>query len=57
MRPEPLSATADPLIDRRDEADSYPDVWWGEQGIDALIWADPIPYVPPELRPDAEMQS
>jgi hypothetical protein len=21
-----------------------PDVWWGEDGIDALIWADPRPY-------------
>ncbi len=21
-----------------------PDVWWGEHGIDALIWADGQPY-------------
>jgi hypothetical protein len=21
-----------------------PDVWWGEEGIDALLWADPRPY-------------
>lgn len=21
-----------------------PDTWWGEDGIDALIWADPLPY-------------
>ncbi len=21
-----------------------PDVWWGEDGIDALIWADAEPY-------------
>lgn len=24
-----------------------PDVWWGESGIDALLWADPAPYGPP----------
>jgi hypothetical protein len=24
-----------------------PDVWWGEDGIDALIWADPAPYDAP----------
>lgn len=22
-----------------------PDVWWGHDGIDAPIWADPRPYV------------
>lgn len=22
---------------------SPPEVWWGEQGIDALLWADPPP--------------
>lgn len=21
-----------------------PDVWWGPEGIDALIWADGVPY-------------
>jgi len=21
-----------------------PDVWWGSDGIDALFWADGIPY-------------
>jgi len=21
-----------------------PDVWWSADGIDALIWADPLPY-------------
>jgi hypothetical protein len=21
-----------------------PDVWWGADGIDALIWADGLPY-------------
>lgn len=25
-----------------------PDVWWGEHGIDALLWADPTPYAPPD---------
>lgn len=24
--------------------DFEPDVWWGEHGIDALIWADARPY-------------
>lgn len=24
-----------------------PDVWWGEGGIDTLIWVDPIPYKSP----------
>lgn len=24
-----------------------PDVWYGEDGIDALIWADPLPYRDP----------
>jgi len=25
-----------------------PDVWWGADGIDALIWADGPPYVHPD---------
>jgi hypothetical protein len=24
-----------------------PDVWWSADGIDALIWADPLPYCRP----------
>jgi hypothetical protein len=24
-----------------------PDVWWGEDGIDAMIWADGQPYSGP----------
>jgi hypothetical protein len=24
-----------------------PDVWWGTDGIDALLWADPVPYENP----------
>jgi hypothetical protein len=24
-----------------------PDVWWGEDGIDALLWADAEPYAYP----------
>ena len=29
-----------------------PDVWWGEDGIDALLWADAEPYAyPPKERP------
>ena len=31
-----------------------PDVWWGEHGIDALIWADPAPYRRPEEPSDKE---
>lgn len=27
--------------------ESAPDVWWGPDGIDALIWADPRPYEAP----------
>ncbi len=34
-------------------AESEPDVWWGHDGIDALVWADPIPYVLPD-EDDAE---
>ncbi len=29
------------------EAADEPDVWWGEDGIDAMIWADPTPYREP----------
>lgn len=41
-------------FDRTETADFHPiwsgdfrlpDVWWGESGIDADIWSDPIPYV------------
>jgi hypothetical protein len=28
--------------------DAEPDVWWGECGIDTLLWADGIPYACPE---------
>jgi hypothetical protein len=24
-----------------------PDVWWGSDGIDALLWSDPPPYADP----------
>jgi hypothetical protein len=24
-----------------------PDVWWGADGIDALVWADGTPYAEP----------
>lgn len=27
-----------------DDEPEPPDVWWGECGIDAGIWADPRPY-------------
>lgn len=30
------------------ESGGEPDVWWGEDGIDALIWADPTPYERPQ---------
>lgn len=31
------------------ESDTHePDVWWGQDGIDALLWADPPrPYAEP----------
>lgn len=32
-----------------------PDVWWGESGIDADIWSDPIPYVKPLMDASAEV--
>jgi hypothetical protein len=32
--------------------ESEPDVWWGEEGIDARIWADPRPY---EQNPASEV--
>jgi hypothetical protein len=28
-----------------------PDVWWGDDGIDALLWADPQPYKEPAESP------
>jgi hypothetical protein len=31
-----------------------PDVWWGEEGIDALIWADTRSYAEP--LPDAPVE-
>jgi hypothetical protein len=31
-----------------------PDVWWGSDGIDALIWADPKPYELSISEPPAE---
>jgi hypothetical protein len=31
-----------------------PDVWWGESGIDADIWSDPIPYATPFVNASAE---
>ena len=30
------------------DGEPEPDVWWGPDGIDALIWADP-PYTVPAL--------
>jgi hypothetical protein len=33
-----------------DAPDPVPDVWWGENGIDALIWVDPVPYELPSLK-------
>lgn len=30
-----------------------PDVWWGPDGIDALLWADPPPYAEPVPEPAA----
>jgi hypothetical protein len=29
------------------QGDPEPDVWWGSNGIDALLWADPPPYAEP----------
>jgi len=28
-----------------------PDVWWGDDGIDASLWVDPTPYTEPESLP------
>lgn len=46
MEPTPKSTPAD--------VPTAPDVWWGEEGFDALIWADPIPYRRPEERIEEE---
>ncbi len=43
---EPTTTTLTPPA--RDEAPT-PDVWWGAEGIDSLIWADPRPYDWPAL--------
>lgn len=37
--------------------DAEPDVWWGEQGIDAPVCADPIPYDVPAPARAVESQS
>lgn len=29
------------------DGDPEPDVWYGPEGIDALLWADPVPYADP----------
>jgi hypothetical protein len=29
--------------------DPEPDIWCGQSGINALIWADPLPYDEPAL--------
>lgn len=34
-----------------------PDVWWGADGIEALIWADPMPYEPPSGKPSNDTAS
>jgi hypothetical protein len=34
--------------------DLAPEVWWSEDGIDALIWADPQPYAGAPPGPPAE---
>jgi hypothetical protein len=42
MKPDgALEIDASPILK------AEPDVWWGEPGIDALLWADPTPYAPP----------
>lgn len=34
------------------DSSPQPEVWWGVNGIDALIWADPRPYDdPPKPEP------
>jgi hypothetical protein len=50
MKERPPMQTIDPnTADRHPiwEDKAIPDVWWGADGIDALIWADPIPYADP----------
>lgn len=34
-----------------------PDVWWGADGIDVLLWADPPPYVDPLITEVAKAPS
>jgi hypothetical protein len=35
-------------------SDAECDVWWGPDGIDALIWADQVPYESASLEAEAE---
>jgi hypothetical protein len=41
-------------IDAPAVPNAAPEVWWGEDGIDALLWADPTPYEPQVSEAPAE---
>jgi hypothetical protein len=47
-----MKRSAQPGLAKTLGADTDPDVWWGEQGIDALLL--PPPYSPPETAPVIE---
>lgn len=51
-----ISTHAGPLAELNPlwNAEPAPDVWWGEDGIDADIWSDPIPYATPLMDVSAE---
>ena len=40
MEPSPVSESSQATFD----VGAEPDVWWGPNGIDALVWGDPISY-------------
>jgi hypothetical protein len=40
-------AASGSTITAPDDVLAEPDVWWGPNGIDALTWADGIPYAGP----------
>jgi hypothetical protein len=44
------------IIKRKPVALPEPEVWWGESGIDALLWADGRPYDKsrPAVMPEVE---
>lgn len=55
----PDNGTAVPLgaTPNGKQVDPDVEVWWGPNGIDALIWADAEPYVFPPAEPPTYYQS